>query len=169
MTDTPENFLSLGNLPGIPLLTGVVKDEAGGAILGKYKDEVSTKLKNGVDFVNKKLLTALQSSIPIIGKKTRDIVPQEFGKYLNVFGKDNGTPSIAGIGKAIGDAIFNVPALLTVQNWSKKSKAFLYSFDHKGKRNYGKDFLSGLPIVDAKTATNGEKFYFQFSLYKNSS
>lgn len=43
--------------------------------------------------------------------------------------------------------LFNLPAFLTVQEWSKFAPSFLYSFDYSGKSAKGSDFLSGLPIV----------------------
>lgn len=54
----------------------------------------------------------------------------------------------------MGDSLYNVPAFLTANHWAKKSESFLYSFDHKKTRKCGRTFLSELPIVKAKHASD---------------
>lgn len=46
------------------------------------------------------------------------------------------------------DALFNLPAFLTSQLWSKNSNAYLYQFDYESAKSTGKNFLSGLPLVE---------------------
>ncbi|XP_015595174.2 carboxylesterase 1D [Cephus cinctus] len=151
MTETPEVALKMGNFPEIPLLTGVMKDETGGAIFGSYKSEIEKKLKIP-NFLNKDLVQNLQSTIPIFGNVSNPFSFEAFRNYFNVFNGNQGYNEIAKVSEAVGDALYNVPAFLTSEHWSKKAKTFLYSFDHKGQNNYAKDFLAGLPIVDAKTS-----------------
>lgn len=58
--------------------------------------------------------------------------------------------------EATTDALFNLPALLTTQSWSKKAPAYLYSFEYAGQSKLrGSSFLNGLPIVSSpKTDPN---------------
>lgn len=149
MTTSPENSLKLGDFPSIPLLTGVMKDEAGGAVLGQYKDEVQRKLNVAPAYLTSDFIPYLQDTIPNMQNGSR-FVPQAFRGYLSMFQSDSTPNTIGKVAEALSDSLYNAPAFLTVNHWAKKANAFLYTFDHKGKRNYGKDFLSGLPIVDAK-------------------
>lgn len=166
MTDTPENFLSLGNFPAIPLLTGVMKDETGGAIFGDYKEEIIKKLKTIPNYLNKELLSTLQDKIPYFGNGSRQFVPDAFNKYLSIGEKTNSLATMKKISESINDAIFNAPAILTANYWSKKADTFFYSFDYtKSQRSYGKEFLRGLPIVDSRNENNGKFFFFFFQVY----
>ncbi|KAG5346414.1 EST1E Carboxylesterase, partial [Acromyrmex charruanus] len=154
MTASPEDSFRHGNFPSIPLLTGVMKDETGGAIFGQYKDEVQNKLSTVPDYLTNDFIPYLQGTIPNMQNGSR-FVPQAFRGYLNIFQGD-GTPNNVGkVAEALGDSLYNAPAFLTVDYWSKRANTFLYTFDHKGKRSYGKDFLTGLPIVDAKRSLDG--------------
>ena len=166
MTDEPENSLDEENIPDIPLLTGVVKDETGGAVNGPYKDEIIKALSSIPDYITKTMIPNLQKIVPVLGGVSQQFVPEAFGKYLGslIGSGDRGKTAIDSITKvtrALNDAVFNVPAFMTVKNWSKKSKAFLYSFDHNSKLGFGKAFLDGLPLV-GDTAETGE--YEQFLL-----
>ncbi|XP_077258443.1 cocaine esterase [Temnothorax americanus] len=154
MTTSPEESLRLGDFPSIPLLTGVMKDEAGGAVLGQYRDEVQNKLSTVPDYLTSEFIPYLQGTIPNMQNGSR-LVPQAFRGYLNMFQGDGKPNTIEKVAEALGDSLYNAPAFLTVDRWSKKANTFLYTFDHKGKRNYGKDFLAGLPIVDAKRSSDG--------------
>ncbi|KAL2742065.1 liver carboxylesterase 2-like [Vespula maculifrons] len=153
ITETPEESLKLGNFPDIPLLTGIVKDEIGGAISGDYKNELEEKLRTIPNYLSKNLIPSLQKTVPNVGNMTM-FAPEAFEKYLNIF-QNNKVDKMKKIAEVMGDSLFNAPAFLTVKHWSKKAKAFLYSFDHDGERCYGKDFLAGLPIVDAKQSLRG--------------
>lgn len=154
MTASPEDSLRLGDFPSIPLLTGVMKDETGGAVFGQYKDEVQSRLNTVPDYLTNDFVPYLQGTIPNMQNGSR-LVPQAFRGYFNIFQSD-GTPNTVGkVAEALGDSLYNAPAFLTVDHWAKRANSFLYTFDHKGKRNYGKDFLTGLPIVDAKRSSDG--------------
>jgi len=154
MTASPEDSFRHGNFPSIPLLTGVMKDETGGAIFGQYKDEVQNKLSTIPDYLINDFIPYLQGTIPNMQNGSR-FVSQAFRGYLNIFQSDGTPNNIGKVAEALGDSLYNAPAFLTVDYWSKRANTFLYTFDHKGKRNYGKDFLTGLPIVDAKRSLDG--------------
>ncbi|XP_050455597.1 carboxylesterase 1D-like [Cataglyphis hispanica] len=154
MTASPEDSLRLGNFPSIPLLTGVMNDETGGAVFGQYRDEVQDKLNMVPNYLTNDFVPYLQETIPNVRNGSR-FIPQVFRGYFNIFESDNTRNTIGRVAEALGDSLYNAPAFLTVDHWSKKANAFLYTFDHKGKKNYGKDFLAGLPIVDAKQSSNG--------------
>ncbi|XP_011882207.1 PREDICTED: carboxylesterase 1E [Vollenhovia emeryi] len=151
MITSPEDSLKLGSFPSIPLLTGVMKDEAGGAILGQYKNEVQKKLSTVPDYLTSDFIPYLQGTIPNLKNGSR-LVPQAFRGYLDMFQGGGAPNTIQKVAEALGDSLYNAPAFLTVDHWSKRAKTFLYTFDHKGKRNYGKDFLAGLPIADARSS-----------------
>ncbi|XP_014229907.1 liver carboxylesterase 1 [Trichogramma pretiosum] len=150
-----QTFTMTDRVPDIPILTGVVKDETGSAVESSYKDIINQTLKRIPDFLVKQLVPSLQKIVPSIGSVVKTFVPEAFGKYLSPFvnpsgGRNNGGDPFATLAKvtdALNDAIFNVPAFLTVKNWSKHSKAFLYSFDHVSKQGFGKHFLDGSPLV----------------------
>lgn len=155
MTVSPEDSLKLGNFPSIPLLTGVMSDETGGAVFGRYRNEVQNKLNIAPDYLTNDFIPYLQGTIPNTRNGMR-FIPQAFSGYFNIFGSDSRMRNTIGrVAEALSDSLYNAPAFLTVDHWSKKANAFLYTFDHKGKRNYGKDFLAGLPIVDAKQSSKG--------------
>nr|XP_012231334.1 PREDICTED: liver carboxylesterase 2 isoform X1 [Linepithema humile]XP_012231335.1 PREDICTED: liver carboxylesterase 2 isoform X2 [Linepithema humile] len=154
MTASPENSLKLGDIPSIPLLTGVMNDETGGAISGRYKDEVQNKLNADPNFLINDFIPYLQGTIPNMQNGSR-IIPQAFSDYFDY----TGLRTQSRVAEALADSLYNAPALLTVDHWSKKANAFLYTFDHKGKRNYGKDFLAGLPIVNAIQSPDGNLYH----------
>lgn len=43
-----------------------------------------------------------------------------------------------------------MPAVLTAQAWGKVAPAFLYSFEHIGKKSSGTNFLSQLSLVGSQ-------------------
>lgn len=149
MIESPEDALKFGNFPTIPLLTGVMKDETGGAIFGRYKDEVQNKLNTIPNYLTSDFVPRLQETVPNMQNRSR-FIPQAFQGYFGFFKNDGAQNVVAKVAEALGDSLYNAPAFLTVNYWSKRANAYLYTFDHEGKRNYGKDFLAGLPIVDAK-------------------
>lgn len=75
-------------------------------------------------------------------------------KYLEIPAGWDVTQIFSKLVEATTDAVFNLPAVVSAQAWSKSSKAFIYSFEHRSDSTKGRDFLAGLPIV-AKTGTNG--------------
>lgn len=57
--------------------------------------------------------------------------------------------------EATTDALFNLPAILTSQTWSKVAPAYLYSFEYVGQNvAKGSAFLKGLPIVSNPKPSN---------------
>ncbi|XP_046742892.1 pyrethroid hydrolase Ces2a isoform X2 [Diprion similis] len=153
LTRPPEGSLDLGEFPEIPLLIGVVKDETGGAVSGRFRDEIQTKVDTVPNFVDKNLVESLQGTIPSFKNAGKEwqFVPEAFSKYLNIpDGTQDEGNIFAKVAKATGDALFNAPAFLAAEQWSKKGKAFLYSFDHTNGKNFGKGFLQGLPLAEAK-------------------
>lgn len=158
MIASPEDSLKLGNVPSIPLLTGVMNDETGGAVFGRYKDEVQDKLKTVPNYLTNELVPRLQGAVPDM-KDGFQLIPQAFRGYFNIPGSGGTQGTIGKVSEALGDSLYNAPAFLTVNYWSKRANAFLYTFDHKGKRSYAKDFLTGLPIVDAKSSDGSRHYY----------
>lgn len=59
--------------------------------------------------------------------------------------------------EATTDALFNLPAMLTRQNWSKLAPTFLYSFEYAGQTSAGRDFLAGVPIAASNTEKDQSK------------
>lgn len=56
--------------------------------------------------------------------------------------------------EATTDALFNLPALLTMQEWSKKAPSFLYRFEYLGSKSGGLNFLPNLPLVNKAKSDN---------------
>lgn len=64
------------------------------------------------------------------------------------------------ITEATTDALFNLPAIVAAQTWSKIAPSFMYSFEYCGNKtqNAGANFLAGLPIVsNSNSSTSIEK------------
>ncbi|ETN57722.1 carboxylesterase 3 [Anopheles darlingi] len=155
LTDKPETILSEGDIPKIPLLIGVAKDETANAIDVK---EVQSVFKGATNFLRKtSSLVGLDAFLNVEKQLSGlDTVGGvlKLDKYLEV---PNGLDPTVVLGKLIEattDAIFNLPAVVSAQAWSKASQAFMYSFDYRSESTRGKDFLAGLPIVN-KSGTNG--------------
>lgn len=80
--------------------------------------------------------------------------PKQFRNYLQ-YHKNNFIEGIGKISEATSDALFNVPAFLTVDAWAKqKAPSFLYSFEHLGQQLKGYSFLKGLPLVGNRSQGN---------------
>lgn len=126
-----------------------MSDETGGAVFGQYKNEVQSKLNTIPDYLTNDFVPYLQETVPNMQNGSR-FNPQAFRGYFDILETDGTRNTIGKVAEALSDSLYNAPAFLTVDRWSKKANAYLYTFDHKGKRNYGRDFLAGLPIVDAK-------------------
>lgn len=67
--------------------------------------------------------------------------------------------------------LFNLPAFLTVQEWSKFAPSFLYSFEYSGSNARGSDFLKGLPVVaennsvgEEPTISHGDDLVYLFDV-----
>lgn len=76
--------------------------------------------------------------------------------YLKVSKELSAMQVLSKLTEATTDALFNLPAIMMAQTWTKAAPAFLYSFEHIGKSgNRGSTFLKGLPIVaNAQPANN---------------
>lgn len=170
LTQRPEHFLELGDFPKIPLLTGVMKDETAGAVFAHYGKEVRGKVETVSNLLNENLIKTLQGTIPHLGSgnSSRQFVPEAFSKYLNIFdgtargdvGADNVLKKVV---QVTGDALFNAPAFITTQLWSKNGKTFFYSFEHNAGKNFGQDFLGGLSSsVDADKIIPGSRKYIKY-------
>lgn len=94
--------------------------------------------------------------------------------YLKVSDKLNVLQVVQKLTEATTDALFNLPALLTTQLWSKLAPSYLYSFEHVGKSSSrGSTFLNGLPIVGnaksndhgAKTVAHGDELAYLFDAH----
>lgn len=91
--------------------------------------------------------------------------------YLNVSKELNVMQVMSKLTEATTDALFNLPAILTAQTWTKVAPAFLYSFEHVGQSsNRGSVFLSGLPIVSNpkpanNTVAHGDELAYLFDAH----
>lgn len=152
ITEQPKDNLKKGSFRKIPLLTGVTKDETANGILVKEIEKIWSNFDN--------FLTTLSSTINlneflnfnnITGQIVPPLLPDISGLKLNDYLKiAKGLPVPEIFNKLVEtttDAFFNLPAVLTVNEWSKKAPSFLYSFEYSGKKSRGKNFLSGLPLV----------------------
>lgn len=88
--------------------------------------------------------------------------------YLKISEKVPLMQTIAKLTEATTDALFNLPAMITTQLWSKVAPAYLYSFEHVGKSKIrGSSFLKGLPIVanpepSEKNVAHGDELVYLF-------
>lgn len=87
---------------------------------------------------------------------------------MKVSDKLNIMQVVSKLTEATTDALFNLPAILTAQTWTKVAPAYLYSFEHVGQSsNRGSAFLKGLPIVGNtqpanNTVGHGDELAFLF-------
>ncbi|KAG5886054.1 hypothetical protein JTB14_009503 [Gonioctena quinquepunctata] len=166
--DEPMNDLEKKKNPKVPLLTGIVKDETKKAVRGYLKGDILQKLKTIPDFFDKILVNNLKQFIPLnklnldipnvneLGNTLTSFLPLNFKNYLK-HNADKLFESLDKIADVTNDALFNVPAFLTVDKWSKNGAAtFLYSFEHVGKLKKGSSFLRGSPLIGNITDDEGE-------------
>lgn len=161
----PMADMASGNIPEIPLLTGITKDETKKAVQGNYKNEIISKLTTIPNFLDQVLVKNLQSFIGlkngslnngITGKLLNTLDPLQFGNYLQV-SKNNIQEGLGKIAEATADALFNLPAFLTANTWAKKGvPTFLYSFEHFGKARKGFSFLKGSSLVGNGTTDSND-------------
>lgn len=148
LTEKPEKSIAGGDFPKIPLLIGVTKDETANGI---DVNEIESAFTSATEF--------LQSTSKIIGldgflnlNKSVNLLDSlgsvlDLTKYLEIPKSWNITQVFNKLVEATTDAVFNLPAIVTAQSWSKSSKSFFYSFEHRSDVTRGSDFLSGLPLV----------------------
>ncbi|KAF2885402.1 hypothetical protein ILUMI_20800 [Ignelater luminosus] len=141
-------------IPKIPLLTGVTKDETKNAINGQYQNDIKRQLRSIPHFLDNVLVKDLQS-LTGLGRKGQNnesasglwtlLEPLKFIKYTAV---ESVTEGLNKISEITADALFNLPAFLTANLWSKTgAPVFLYRFEHSGKSKTARHFLKGLPII----------------------
>lgn len=91
--------------------------------------------------------------------------------YLKVSEKLNVMQTVQKLTEATTDALFNLPAMLTTQTWSKVAPAYLYSFEYVGRSTAkGSSFLNGLPIVSNpnpsnQTVAHGDELNYLFDAH----
>ncbi|XP_074036821.1 liver carboxylesterase 1 [Leptinotarsa decemlineata] len=161
--DEPMNDMEKQRNPKVPLLTGIVKDETKKSIKGYLKTDILQKLNTIPDFVDKVLVEKLRQFVPLkvnmdivknvndLGSSLTSLLPVSFKNYLK-HNADNLLQTLDKISDVTNDALFNVPAFLTVDRWSKNgAQTFLYSFEHSGKLKKGNSFLLGSPLIGNST------------------
>ncbi|XP_058447535.1 carboxylesterase 5A [Malaya genurostris] len=145
------------NTRNIPLLIGVSKDETANGIDIK---EIETKfgtatnfLKTTSEIVGLKNFLKLNKSVDMLDSLGSVL---DLSKYLEIPKSWNVTQVFDKLVEATTDAVFNLPAIVTAQSWSKAGKSYFYSFEHRSDNTRGSDFLSGLPLV-AKQSSDRRK------------
>ncbi|XP_055845265.1 carboxylesterase 5A-like [Episyrphus balteatus] len=157
ITAQPRDSMANGNFSNIPLLIGVAKQETGNAITPKI---INDGWGSANDLLNSLLepLQGLKGFLRvdnITGIVTNTVLPGVQGltlglnDVLKVPESLNALQILTKVIDSTTDALFNLPAVLTAQNWGKTASAFLYSFEYKGSTSKGVNFLRGLPIVSA--------------------
>ncbi|CAG9859458.1 unnamed protein product [Phyllotreta striolata] len=155
-----------GDNPKVPLLTGICKDETRRAVKGQIREKVIEKIQKVPDFLQNDLVGKLKQAIPVkweadLKKFKEDfkkgvanlentfsrLIPPNFKNYVEVQ-KNNIKAALNKVSDITNDALFNVPAFLTVDKWATNgAPTFLYSFEHAGKNQKGFTFLNGSPLV----------------------
>ncbi|KAK5647280.1 hypothetical protein RI129_002172 [Pyrocoelia pectoralis] len=173
----PLDKLVEKKVPKIPLLTGITKDETKRAIHGKFGEEIKEKLQSVQHYLDEVLVQKLQS-FTSFGKKAVNqtlhnnllnvLDPFKFRNYVKV-ARNNLQEGISRIAEMTVDALFNLPAFLTADLWSKTgAPAYLYRFEHATRKKRAHHFLHGLPIVDSAnddvndTVSHGDDLIYLF-------
>lgn len=150
LTESSKETVEKKHLPKVPLLIGVTGQEtARGINLKSIKGMWGSYehfLKNLTGSLKLKEITATFT-------KPLNQLPVQLpnvGKYLSIPDNLNPVAILAKITEISTDILFNMPATLIAEAWSKAGAApsFLYQFDYSGKNTVkGKDVLPGLPLV----------------------
>lgn len=158
MDDRPENKLKEGKIRRVPLLTGVTRDETAKCLAVK---EIESVFTSSTQFLSQ-LTHALDLGKLLNGGSEQTRNPQNkvdllgVGKvvslndYLRVPQQLDAGQMLLKLTEATTDSLFNLPAILSAQAWSKVAPSFLYSFEHVGHQAKGVHFLGGLPIVSRR-------------------
>ncbi|XP_037052490.1 carboxylesterase 5A [Bradysia coprophila] len=153
----PEMKLKSGLIKQIPLLTGVTKHEtANGFLLNQVRDnflsatEFLKVISGGLN-----LDKILPANLPKINLPGSGNVLQ-LADYLKIPETLDPVKIVAKLTEATTDMLFNLPAFLTVQEWSKFAPSFLYSFEYSGRNAKGSAFLNGLPVVAGNNSIGDE-------------
>lgn len=173
LTDSPTEVVKQKHLPRIPLLIGVTGHEtANGLDLPSIKGAWGSYdrfLKNLTSSLHlKELVATLTQPLKL------PLQLPEVAKYLST--PDNLSPLaiLAKLTEISTDVLFNVPATLIADAWSKAAPSFLYQFDYSGKNAVrGSQILAGLPLVSRgqklesgqpQPAAHGDELAYLFDL-----
>nr|AID61343.1 esterase [Calliphora stygia] len=152
----PDQQLQSGNFTPIPLLTGVTKHETANAftldninkVFGsaeKFLGSLTDTLTNLTQFLRVDKITGEISKAQLPGLPSA--LTPTLDDVLKVPETLNINQILSKIVESTTDVLFNLPAVLTTQVWSKIAPAFMYSFEYNGTISKGINFLRGLPIV----------------------
>ncbi|KAH8293279.1 hypothetical protein KR018_007153 [Drosophila ironensis] len=161
----PEQQLKKSNFSGIPLLTGVTKHETANSVTVESIESVfgsaemflgslSDSLNQLTSFLKIDKLTG-QIAKPQLPGLTNVLTPtlQDVWKVPKALNVDQVLSKVV---ESTTDVLFNLPAVLTTQVWSKLAPAFMYSFEYNGTKSKGINFLRGLPIVSQSASDKPE-------------
>lgn len=173
----PEQQLKSSNFSGIPLLTGVTKHETANSVTVETIEKVfgsaeqflgslSDSLNKLTSFLKIDKLTG-QIAKPELPGLTSVLTPtlQDVWKVPQALNVDQVLSKVV---ESTTDVLFNLPAVLTTQVWSKLAPAFMYSFEYNGTKSKGINFLKGLPIVSEtahdkpETVGHGDEIGYMF-------
>lgn len=145
LSDSPPDILQAGTFKAIPMLAGTVKDETASFF--------NTNLTKNVVADPQKFIKNFQNLASLKGFFEQFVKPKElFEKIV----------------EGSTDALFNLPMVQTLSEWSKVAPAFLYHFEYKGTNLKGKKFLGGLPISVNQTSdfvSHGDELMYLFHGY----
>ncbi|KAI8130234.1 hypothetical protein FF38_06659 [Lucilia cuprina] len=161
----PDQQLKSGNFTAIPLLTGVTKHETANAftldninkVFGsaeKFLGSLTSTLQNLTEFLRVDKITGEISKAQLPGLSSA--LTPTLNDVLKVPETLNLNEILTKIVESTTDVLFNLPAVLTTQVWSKIAPAFMYSFEYNGTISKGINFLRGLPIVADTKNSNSE-------------
>lgn len=149
----PEDRLKAGGFRRVPLLTGVTRDETANCLV---VNEIRSVFKSASEFLGQLSeeldLGNLGNNVDLLGVGK----VLSLADYLRVPAQLDAAQILAKLTEATTDSLFNLPAVLSVQAWSKVAPSFLYSFEHVGHQAKGERFLGGLPIVAKRKAAAEE-------------
>ncbi|EDW63863.1 liver carboxylesterase 1 [Drosophila virilis] len=161
----PEQQLRSGNYTGIPLLTGVTKHETANSVtvdtlnkvygsVEQFLGSLQGALKQLTGFLRIDKLTG-DIAKPVLPGLTNVLTPtlQDVWKVPQALNVDQ---VLAKVVESTTDVLFNLPAVLTTQVWSKLAPAYMYSFEYNGTKSKGINFLRGLPIVSEQAQDKPE-------------
>jgi len=173
----PEQQLRSGNFTGIPLLTGVTKHETANSVSVDTLNKVFGSAEKFLGSLNDALhqLTGFLRIDQLTGNIAKPVLPgltsiltptlQELWKVPETLNVDQ---VLAKVVESTTDVLFNLPAVLTTQVWSKLAPAYMYSFEYNGTQSKGINFLRGLPIVSEQakdkpeTVAHGDELGYMF-------
>lgn len=161
----PEKQLRSGNYTGIPLLTGVTKHETANSVTVDTLNKVYGSAEKFLGSLQGALqqLTGFLRIDELTGGIAKPVLPglsnvltptlQDVWKVPQALNVDQ---VLAKVVESTTDVLFNLPAVLTTQVWSKLAPAYMYSFEYNGTKSKGINFLHGLPIVAEQAKSKPE-------------